>query len=76
MLHHQHRDLSTFKNACLLSAKITIKLNRDRSKMSNIFESKFGPEYTQSFNDGASGAQDASNTVRILVVSLSSLSTG
>ena len=76
MLHHQHRELSTFKNSCLLSAKIAIKLNRSRGKMSNIFESKFGPEYTESFKDRASGAQDASNTARILVVSLSSLSTG
>ena len=44
--------------------------------MSNIFESKFGPEHTQSFKDDPSDSQDASNTARILVVSLSSLSTG
>ena len=43
--------------------------------MSNIFESKFGPESTQSFKDGSSDAQDSSNTARILVVSLSYLST-
>ena len=44
--------------------------------MSKIFESKFGPEYKQSFKDGRSDAQDPSNTALILVVSLSSLSTG
>ena len=43
--------------------------------MSKIFESKFGPEYKQPFKDGRSNAQDASNTARILVVSLSSIST-
>ena len=42
--------------------------------MSNIFESKFGPEYKQLFKDGPSNPQDVSNTARILV-SLSSLST-
>ena len=43
--------------------------------MSNIFESKFGPEYKQLFKDGPSDPQDVSNAARILVVSLSSLST-
>ena len=42
-------EISAFKNAGLISAKIAIKLNQNHSKMSKIFESKFGPEYKQSF---------------------------
>ena len=44
--------------------------------MSKIFESEFGPKYNQSFKDDPPDAQDVSNASRILVVSLSSLSTG
>ena len=44
--------------------------------MSNIFESKFGLEYKKPLKDGPSERHDASNTARILVVSLSSLTTG
>ena len=65
---------TTLRSKGLISAKIAIKLNRNRSNMLNIFESKSGPEYKQSFKDGLSDSQDASNTVRILVVSLFSLS--
>ena len=52
--------ISTIKNACLISAKISIELNRNSNNMSKIFESKFGPEYIDSFKDGPSDAQDAS----------------
>ena len=65
---------TTLRSKGLISAKIAIKLNRNRSNMLNIFESKSGPEYKQSFKDGLSDSQDASNTDRILVVSLFSLS--
>ena len=60
---------TTLRSKGLISAKIAIKLNRNRSNILNIFESKSGPEYKQSFKDGLSDSQDASNTDRILVVS-------
>ena len=59
-----------------MSAKIATLLNLNLNKTSHILESIFGPEYKQSLREGPLFPHDASNTARIFVVSLSSLTTG
>ena len=47
-----------------------MKFNRNYSKMSKTFETKFGPEYKLSSKDGPSRTQDVSVFLRFLYVLL------
>jgi len=59
-----------------MSDRIAIGFKRNLKRTSKILESKFGPGYKQSFNEGFSPSeQEASNTILSFVVSLSSRTT-